>query len=1137
MADMFSRQAEDQAVIHVKHGKITGAGAGAEALTGYPSAGLLGRDISDVLVSLLKLGDSSFRKLTEEGAADAFIFTASDEAREVTVSVKPGEDGGEAYTLAEKAGPRLEEKFGLLEPLFRDKIMSVALYSVPDFVILRANQNFVEFYSSSSQALDVTGASAEDHARIFPQLSEILNGVLSAREVTHFAAKSFIGADGMETCRNVMLQPIFEDGEIKFILEISKDITALLKAGLQQKKQENALKLQNEKLQAIIENMSDPLLIIDKKGKYETVNKAARRLLKDQKPTKIGDINAAAHFTDFEGNKIPDSEGPLRRLMRGEYVSRLKIKTVFNGDQYFFDAKGTPIFDENGEFTCGVLCCRDVSEPMRYERQLDEKNKLFSAVLENMNDAIIIFDSAGKIAFINARARKMYPQFDGNTAYDFHQRYAITDLDGRPIPPEELPMRKALRGESVRNGRYIVRCDAWTRVTEVNTTPIFGDGGKLVSAVVSHHDMTLQYRNEQLIRTKNNLLHEKNKLLGRQAKLLDLSNEAIFVWELSGPIVYWNKGAELMYGFDRREAVGSVNLQLLKTVFPVSLDEVARILRSAGEWHGELCHTTKTGRQLVIESRLQLITDDGMELVLETNRDVTERKMVEDELRESEKNYRLASVGSGAGVYTYDFKQKKGYWSARYRAILGLPPGAYMKTDPVFRFTGVHPEDRDMLVRALNASNDPLGGGILDLDYRIIRADGAVRWVHTRGQTFFTEEGEHAHPYLSAGAIVDITEEKTMGDRLMRLSEELTNIIESTDDFIWSVDRDSRVVFCNTAARKHFKEYYGKELGQGDSSMELLPPHLKMPFGDQVFRTNNDKKVYFDLRTPVGGRIISYSVNPVYIDDEFVEVTVFGKDITERLNTEREIIRLNSSLEERVAERTAQLQQTVSDLKNVTLVLTHDMKSALRGITMYADDISEMKDILENTQKIKRVSQDILSMIEGLMDYERSSRESVEKNDVNIKKMIVSVFNELNAQSARKGLLEFETGMPTVRAHKDSLRHAVLNIISNALKFTKPGNPPRLVVGCRAEENSYVFYFKDNGIGFDMVYADKIFGVFERLHTKNAYEGSGVGLSIVRNVVRIHGGRVWVESQPGMGTTVFMSLPAGPEGENACTRQ
>ena len=229
------------------------------------------------------------------------------------------------------------------------------------------------------------------------------------------------------------------------------------------------------------------------------------------------------------------------------------------------------------------------------------------------------------------------------------------------------------------------------------------------------------------------------------------------------------------------------------------------------------------------------------------------------------------------------------------------------------------------------------------------------RWLFARGQTFFTGQGSEKHPYLSAGSVLDITENKLTELKVTRMSEELTNIIESTDDFIWSVDKNRRIVFCNTAARNHFRDYYGRDVDDIDAVMDLMPQRMAVSFGEH--QEYADSRIQFEIRTPLGGRVISYSVNPVFIGGVFVEVTVFGRDITERLNTEREIIRLNASLEERVAERTVQLQQSVSDLKNISLVLSHDLKTAMRGISLYASEILEGITVPENAKKNQKDQQ------------------------------------------------------------------------------------------------------------------------------------------------------------------------------------
>jgi PAS domain S-box-containing protein len=986
-------QSDKQATIHVLHGEVVGVGIGFTPLTGYDDSDVLSRQISEVLMSALKLSPASYDTLTATGSAEGYIFTASGKALDVTVSVKPSEKGGVRYYLEEKLNMGVDEHISILEPLFQDEFISVALYSIPELIVLKSNRNYTEFTRQICRLTgEILGRSVREHASTCRTLLEMLDTVIENGKVSHFSEMLLIGTDGQEIYRTYTFQPVFVSGRMKYIIETSRDSTESVNARILQERYLAEIKLQKEKLEAIIENLADPLIIIDKEGRYEKLNKAARDVFgRGAALIKVGDIISSGVYSDFCDNIILYEDSPGRRLADGEMFRHYELKTQSTDTPRYFDVSGTPVHEESGEFVCGVLYCRDITEQFSHKKQMSDKNMLLSAVIENMHDALVIFDGEGKISFINAKARDMYPSFtEKTTVLNVHDAINCFSLSGHEIPKEDLPARRVMKGETIRNECIVIMHRDWKKVTEINATPIFDDSGKLASAVVSHHD-------------------------------------------------------------------------------------------------------------------------------------VTERKKMEDALRESEMNYRMGSEGYGAGVYAYDFFRRKGYLSSQYRMILGMAPDAVLTADPDFAFTGVHPEDKDRLITALNATYDPAGGGIHDITYRIIRMDGAIRWVQAKGQTFFAGQGDKTVPYLAAGAIVDITDEKTIGDQIRRISEELTHIIESTDDFIWSVDRDHHIIFSNTAARNHFRELFGRDINDIDKMTDILP-RIALPFKEQMHQVCQGR-VRVELRTPISGRVVSYTLNPVFIDGEFGEVTVFGKDITERLNTEREIIRLNSSLEECVAERTEQLQQTVRDLKNIALILSHDLKSALRGIGLYAGEILGEIDIRDNAQKIRMIHRELLTMVDGLMNYEKSSWLTIEKQTVNIKKIVISVFNELNAGSPVKGILEFETGLPAVMADSDSLRHAIMNIMSNALKFAMPGRALRVDVGCRAEDNFYIIYFRDNGIGFDAAYSEKIFGVFERLNSKSEYEGSGVGLAIVRNIIQRHGGRVWAESEPGIGTTMFISLP------------
>jgi light-regulated signal transduction histidine kinase (bacteriophytochrome) len=166
------------------------------------------------------------------------------------------------------------------------------------------------------------------------------------------------------------------------------------------------------------------------------------------------------------------------------------------------------------------------------------------------------------------------------------------------------------------------------------------------------------------------------------------------------------------------------------------------------------------------------------------------------------------------------------------------------------------------------------------------------------------------------------------------------------------------------------------------------------------------------------------------------------------------------------------------------------------------------------------------AMIAELLEHERITNTDIKKESVDIKKMIISAFEDLKTDNS---VLDFQTGLPNVYADRGLIRHVVINLISNALKFSANRDISRIIVGCRRENNEYVFYMKDNGIGIDMEYAGRLFNVFERLHSADEFKGYGIGLASVRNIVAKHGGRTWINGKVNVGTTVYFTLPIESE--------
>ena len=382
-------------------------------------------------------------------------------------------------------------------------------------------------------------------------------------------------------------------------------------------------------------------------------------------------------------------------------------------------------------------------------------------------------------------------------------------------------------------------------------------------------------------------------------------------------------------------------------------------------------------------------------------------------------------------------------------------------------------------------------------------------------------------------------------EREAELEDQYHELFENAQELILTLEPSGKFVSLNKAAERALSvsRYDAIEKNFADF---VVPEQRErfLTFLEDAARQNSGKLGEFQVKSLNGGRA-SLELSCHLMTRPAVTMTrpaatelqVIARDITERKRAEAEIHRLTNFLENRVAERTAQLEAANKELEAFSYSVSHDLRAPLRAIDGFSKILLEenleqadedTKHLLDGIHKnAKRMAQ----LIDDLLQFSRITRSSIVAKEVNLTNLFQAVFDEQKAlQPERRIELTIEK-LPVVKGDSAMLRQVAENLVSNALKYSRQEEVSRIEIGARQEGEENIIFVRDNGVGFDMRYAQKLFQVFQRLHSDKEFEGTGVGLAIVQRIVQRHGGRIWAEAEPGKGATFFFALPKNPSEE------
>ncbi len=479
---------------------------------------------------------------------------------------------------------------------------------------------------------------------------------------------------------------------------------------------------------------------------------------------------------------------------------------------------------------------------------------------------------------------------------------------------------------------------------------------------------------------------------------------------------------------------------------------------------------------------------------------------------------------SAASIVITDLNGATEYVNPKFCELTGYSREEALGANPRILSSGLTPREvYAELWRTITA------GGVWRGELANRKKSGEIFWEQVSISPVVDAAGRITH-YVAVKQ--DISAVKQAEEALRASEVRLRTIVDNLPALIGYVDAAERLRFVN----RTYSDWYGLPEADivGKTVRELVGEDGYAQVRDHIRKAlERGKIVRYELALRIRGesrQLLATYVPDVGPDGRTRGYYVMAEDVTEFKQAEGKIRELNETLERRVAERTAELEAANRQLESFSYSVSHDLRAPLRAIAGFSEMLVEQargelsRDHAMLLERVARNVHKMNALIDDLLSFSRTSRAALEPTDFDLAALVREVSEGLQATypSAR---IEIRA-LPRVSGDRALLRQVLANLIGNALKFSSKADEPRVEVGQVRRDGGTIVYVRDNGVGFDMSYSDKLFGVFQRLHRTDEFEGTGVGLAIVQQVVHRHGGRVWAEAAPGKGATFYFTLPA-----------
>ncbi len=870
-------------------------------------------------------------------------------------------------------------------------------------------------------------------------------------------------------------------------------------------------------LSVTLSSIGDAVISTDAGGNIAFLNTVAEQLTGWSQADAAGKPISEVFVISNEKTGLP-TEIPVDKVLRDGAVVNLANHTVLrsrDGRATPIEDSAAPIYGEGRRVLGVVLVFRDVTERRKSELAVQRSEERLKLALDAGKIGVWDWDiAADRVAWSD----QVYdilgvgrPTFAG-TLDDFLNLVHREDRDGireavRAALEDGAPYMPEFRAIHPEKGVRWLACSG-----EVHRN----EQGEPVRMIGSLSDITERKQAEEQLR--------------RQYHTFDtaLSNTPDFnyVFDLQGRFAYANRARLVVFQKTREEVLGKNfhDLGYPKHLAERFLSEIQQVIDTRQPFRGESPMTWQNGvtRQYEYIFVPVLSAEGEVEAVAGTTHDITELKEVEERLRTSEERLSLAlDAGGGVGAWDWDVPNDRVYANRRFALLYSVDPDRAAKGVPLGELMeALHPEDVERAAKSVQTALDT--GGDFEGEFRVVQKNGPVCWLYARGRCHVDADGK---PTRFPGVAFDITGRKRAEQALRASQDQLRAIYGAMYEYIGVLSRDGKVLDCNPASLKfannRIEDVLGKPFWETPwfTSTPGMPDVVKGAVA-QVARGEFVRTEMTLLRPSGEARIFDFSMYPIRNETgEVVSMVPEGRDITDLKRAEEELQRSND-----------ELTRVNRELEEFAYVASHDFQEPLRMVNIYTELIMNDLDrggtsVREYAAFVRQGVKRMEGLIQDLLTFSRavhSDRLPVGAADLSasLSEALLVLKNRIEESSCR---ITAEP-LPTVRGDVSQLAHVFQNLLSNALKYCQRGAAPAIEIRAQRDGVNWIISIRDHGIGFEQQYAERIFGLFKRLH-KDEYPGTGLGLAICKRIVERYGGKIWAEGKPGEGATFYFSLP------------